>query len=419
MAKLQPVRGTQDIWGEQARRHSWVVDVFRSVASRYGFGEIQTPIFEFTEVFKRTLGETSDVVSKEMYTFEDRGGDMMTLRPEYTAGIARSYISEGMQQHGVCKLYGWGPMFRYERPQKGRFRQFHQLDAEIIGAAEPDADIEVIAMAHQLLLELGVAEKTSLHLNSLGDQESRMDYRDALVKYFTGHKDKLSDDSRERLERNPLRILDSKDKGDRALLADAPKFEAYLNENSLRFFERVQIGLTALGIPFEVDQMLVRGLDYYCHTAFEFMTDALGAQGTVLAGGRYDGLIEQMGGQPTPGIGWAGGIERLSMLMGDLPAPDRPIAVIALGEDAAVLGSVAAYYLRLSGKRVDMAFKGNLKKQMQRANKLNACMAVIIGEDEISRGIVILRDLDTGEQREVPIEDIVETIVPEPYVPET
>lgn len=412
--KLQPVRGTQDIWGEDARRFSWVVDVFRSIASRYSFKEIHTPIFEFTDVFARTLGDTSDVVSKEMYTFEDRGGESLTLRPENTAGIARAYMSEGMQQHGVSKLASWGPMFRYERPQKGRFRQFHQLDAEIIGAAEPEADIEIIAMAHQLLLELGLGENVTLHLNSLGDQESRNNYRTALVKYFSKHKDKLSEDSLARLEKNPLRILDSKDKGDQALLGDAPSFDDYLNEQSLKFFTRVQLGLTALGIPYVLDPTLVRGLDYYCHTSFEFKTTSLGAQGTVIGGGRYDGLIEQMGGTPTAGIGWAAGIERLSMLLADLPQVERPISVIALGEDATILGSVAAYYIRLTGRTVDMAYKGNLKKRMQRANKLNASHAVIIGDDEIDKGIAIIKNLDNGEQQEVAIEEIVSKIIPEP-----
>jgi histidyl-tRNA synthetase len=412
--KLQPVRGTQDIWGEDARRFSWVVDVFRSIASRYSFKEIHTPIFEFTDVFARTLGDSSDVVSKEMYSFEDRGGESITLRPENTAGIARAYLSEGMQQFGVNKLASWGPMFRYERPQKGRYRQFHQLDAEIIGAAEPEADIEIIAMANQLLLELGLVSDVTLHLNSLGDAESRANYREALVEYFSKHKDKLSEESLVRLKNNPLRILDSKDAGDQALLEDAPSFDQYLNQASLKFFTRVQLGLTALGIPYILDATLVRGLDYYCHTSFEFKTKSLGAQGTVIGGGRYDGLIEQMGGAPTAGIGWAAGIERLSMMLSELPQKERPISVVAIGEDATILGSVAAYYMRLTGKTVDMAFKGNLKKQMQRANKINSSHAVIIGENEIDKGVAIIKNLDSGEQHEVAIEDIVEKIVPEP-----
>lgn len=412
-AKLQPVRGTQDIWGEDARRFSWVVDIFRNISGRYGFKEIHTPIFEFTEVFARTLGETSDVVSKEMYSFEDRGGESITLRPEYTAGIARAYMTQGMQQFGVSKLASWGPMFRYERPQKGRYRQFHQLDAEIIGAPEPEADIEMIAMANQLLVELGLAEKVELHLNSLGDKESRDNYRVALVSYFSKHKNKLSEDSLKRLDKNPLRILDSKDKGDRELLADAPSFDQYLNEESKQFFTRVQLGLTALGIPYKLDPTLVRGLDYYSHTSFEFITTDLGSQGTVIGGGRYDGLMEQMGGQPTAGIGWAAGIERLAMLIADLPQAERPISIIALGDDATIIGTVAAYYLRQAGRVVDMAFKGGLKKRMQRANKLNSTHAIIIGDDEIAKGVAIIKNLDSGDQTEVAIEEIVEKIVPE------
>ena len=348
-----------------------------------------------------------------MYTFEDRGGEEITLRPEYTAGIARAYISEGMQQFGTLKFYGFGPMFRYERPQKGRYRQFHQLDAEIIGAPEPQADIEVITLGYQLLLELGIADKVKLHINSLGDMTSRKAYREALVKYFSGVKGKLSDDSIERLGKNPLRILDSKDEGDRLLVANAPKFSDYLNQESVVFFEAVKTGLLALGIPFEIDEKLVRGLDYYCHTVFEFITTDLGSQGAVIAGGRYDGLVELMGGPATPGVGWASGIERLGMLLNEVPEPQRPIAIIPIGEDAKILGSEFSYLLRLAGERVDMAFRGNLKKRMQRANKLNAKIAVILGDEEINKGIVLVKNLDNSEQEEVSFDMLLETLVPE------
>ncbi|GER01043.1 histidine--tRNA ligase [Iodidimonas gelatinilytica] len=312
MSKLQPVRGTRDIFGPDARRFSHVVKVYQKIALAYGFEEISTPIFEFTDVFKRTLGETSDVVTKEMYSFADRSGEMLTLRPEYTAGIARAWMSGGLAQHGVMKLFAHGPMFRYERPQKGRYRQFHQLDAEIIGAAEPAADIELLALAWQLLCDLGISDEITLHLNSLGDSESRAAYRTALVDYFSDHEAKLSDDSRTRLHKNPMRILDSKDPGDRALLGDAPRISDYLNDLSKDFFGAVCEGVAALDIPYTHDERLVRGLDYYSHTAFEFITQALGSQGTVLGGGRYDGLIELMGGPSTPGVGWAAGIERLA-----------------------------------------------------------------------------------------------------------
>lgn len=410
MAKLQPVRGTHDLLPEDSRRHRHVVEVFRNVAERFAFGEISTPIFEFTEVFKRTLGETSDVVSKEMYTFTDRGGEEVTLRPEYTAGIARAFISGGLAQNLPLKFYGHGPMFRYERPQKGRQRQFHQLDAEILGVAEPLADIEVIALGAQLLEDLGVAALTELELNTLGDQESRAAYRDALLTYFSDFHDKLSGDSVKRLERNPLRILDSKDEGDRRIVADAPLMADYLNDHSATFFAAVKDGLDRLGIAYRVNPRLVRGLDYYTHTAFEFTTQALGAQGAVVAGGRYDGLIEAMGGQPTPGIGWAAGIERLAMLVGDIDAAKRAIAVIPVGNEAAHEALEMTHRLRRDGFTVDLGYRGNLQKRLKRANKLGACAALILGDDERAQGAVTLRDLDTGEQVLIPLPELTDRL---------
>lgn len=406
MARLQPVRGTHDILPEDGRRFRHIVETFRTLAERYGMGEIATPIFEFTEVFKRTLGETTDVVTKEMYTFEDRSGDQITLRPEYTAGIVRAFISNGMQQSLPCKLYAVGPMFRHERPQKGRLRQFHQLDVEIIGAPEPAADVEVLALAWDLLCALGLGGKVTLELNSLGDAESRTTYRDALVDHFSAYKDRLSADSLDRLERNPLRILDSKDEGDRAVIADAPMMTDHLNETSKAFFDAVCEGLTALDIPYTVNARLVRGLDYYTHTAFEFTTESLGAQGTVLAGGRYDGLVEQLGGPATPGIGWASGIERLAMLLDDpAPAP-RPIAVVPLGEAAEGEALALCHKLRGDGFVVDMAYRGSMNKRMKRANKINARAAVILGEDELAQKAAAVRDLDSGEQRTVPLDSL-------------
>lgn len=404
MSKLQPVRGTRDIVAAEARRFAFIAETFRRIAEAYGFDEIAPPIFEFTDVFARTLGETSDVVTKEMYTFTDRSGDSITLRPEMTAGVARAWMSGGMAQLGVAKLFGLGPMFRHERPQKGRFRQFHQLDAEIIGAAEPGADVELLAMAQQLLDDLGLAEDCVLHLNSLGDPESRQAYRAALIAYFSRHEDKLSEDSRARLQKNPMRILDSKDPGDRELVADAPRMSAHLNAASQAFFAAVTDGLDALGIAYERDERLVRGLDYYTHTAFEFVTTALGAQGTVLGGGRYDGLIAQMGGPSTPGVGWAAGIERLAMLIAEPPAGDRPVALVPMGGAAERTALMLARDLRRTGLRVDMDYKGNLKKRLNRAAKKNARAAVILGEDELAKGVAALRDLDSGEQREVALD---------------
>ena len=410
MSKLQPARGTRDIYGDEARNMAAVVETFRRVAGSYGFEDIATPIFEFTEVYKRPLGEASDIVSKEMYTFEDRGGEEVTLRPEFTAGVCRSFISEGMQQSLPCRLMSNGPAFRYERPQKGRYRQFHQINAELLGQNSPEADVDMIAMAWRLLCELGLGEKVILHLNTLGDKESRANYREALVNYFLSYKDKLSEDSLRRLESNPLRILDSKDEGDKEIVAGAPLMSDCLNEASRTFFETVKSGLKAVGVPFKHDERLVRGMDYYTHTAFEFITTELGAQGTVLAGGRYDGLIEQLGGPATPGIGWAGGIERLAMLseMGKKPA--RPVIIMPMGEAATLKAFDVAEGLRNVGATVTADRSGNLKKRLNRANKAEARFAVIIGDDEVAGGVVTLKDLDDGAQNQVAFGDLAATV---------
>src|SRR6267378_963162 len=326
MRALQSVRGTQDLLPAQMRRHRAVSETARRVAERYGFEEMATPIFEFTEVFERPIGETTDIVSKEMYSFTDRGGENITLRPENTAGVVRAVLSNALTQSTPLKFFYSGPMFRYERPQKGRFRQFHQIGVELLGVPQSQADIEVIALGQRILGALGIADKVVLELNTLGDPESRAAYRDALVAYFSARFSELSEDSRRRLERNPLRILDSKDPGDQRLAAEAPDFAEYLNDASREFFARVRDGLDALGVVYRLNPRLVRGLDYYTHTAFEFVTTELGTQGTVIGGGRYDGLVELMGGPAMPGVGWAAGIERLAMLIGDPPASSRPIA---------------------------------------------------------------------------------------------
>ncbi len=405
MASLQPVRGTHDILPEDSRKHRHVVETARDVAARYGFAEIETPVFEFTEVFTRTLGETSDIVTKEMYTFQDRGGEEITLRPEGTAGIARALISNGLAQDLPLKFFYAGPMFRYERPQKGRLRQFHQFGVELLGIATPQADIEVIALAAHILEALGVLDNTRLEINTLGDRESREAYRAVLVEYLAQHRDALSADSKERLERNPLRILDSKDPGDRRILQNAPLFTDYLNPVSQAFFNQVCDGLEALDVAYVRNPRLVRGLDYYCHTAFEYTTEALGAQGTVLAGGRYDGLIAAMGGRDTPGTGWAAGVERLAMLLGEVPPAPRPIAIIPMGEADAPAMKLADD-LRRAGFAVELGYSGNMGKRMKRADKLRARAAVILGTDEMSRGAVTLRDLDSGEQTEVALADL-------------
>ncbi|RED48064.1 histidine--tRNA ligase [Aestuariispira insulae] len=407
MAVLQPVRGTYDLLPEAMRAHRHVVDTAAGVTLCYGFEEVATPVFEFTEVFSRTLGDTSDVVTKEMYSFETQGGDHITLRPENTAGVARAFITNGLAQHAPVKCFYAGPMFRYEKPQKGRQRQFHQIGVELIGAAQPQADVEVIAAGVAVLKSLGIYEETTLELNTLGDPASRTAYRDALVAYFSAHKDKLSEDSLMRLEKNPLRILDSKDPSDRELVKDAPVFGDFLNEESKAFFKAVKDGLDSLGIAYELNPRLVRGLDYYNHTCFEFTTQALGAQGTVMAGGRYDGLIEQMGGQPTPGVGWAAGIERLAMLANDTPEAVRPMVIIPLGDAAEIRALTLAEEIRAEGYRVEMAYGGNMKKRMKHANKIDAGIAIIMGDDELAKGVAMVKDLDSGEQEEVPLEQLV------------
>lgn len=402
--KLQPARGTRDIYGKDLSAFLFVENTARDFAKRYGFGEIQTPVFESTEVFARGVGETSDIVSKEMYTFTDRGGESFTLRPEGTAGVVRAFISEGMEQNQPVKLFYAGPMFRYERPQKGRYRQLHQVGVEVLGATAPQTDVEVLCLAWDFLSALGLQPFIRLELNTLGDAESRAAYREALVTYFEQYKDQLSEDSRVRLEKNPLRILDSKDEGDKKIVENAPAMIDYLNEDSRAFFENVKAGLTEMGIPFVVNPRLVRGLDYYRHTVFEFITDSLGAQGTVLGGGRYDGLVEELGGPKTAGIGFGAGIDRLSLLLqetGKQPAEPRPIAVIPVGEDILLPVMKIAHDLRQNGFIVDMAYSGNMGKRMKKANKINACAAVIMGSDEYEKGIVTVRDLDTGDQSEI------------------
>jgi histidyl-tRNA synthetase len=404
---LQPIRGTRDIIGEDQRRHSHVIDTARATASLYGFDEWTTPVFEDTAVFARTLGDTSDVVAKEMYTFADRGGDSLTLRPENTAGICRALVSNGLTQSLPQKVFYAGPMFRYERPQKGRYRQFHQIGAELIGPLEPLADAEIMALGWDILTALGVAEDVILELNTLGDAESRQAYRTALVAHFSANRDALSKDSLERLDKNPLRILDSKDEGDRALVADAPTIAPFLTPDAARFYEGVQQNLARVGVPFRENPRIVRGLDYYNHTAFEFVTTALGAQGTVMAGGRYDGLVAQMGGPQTPAVGWAAGVERLAMLLNAAPAATLPVAVVPMGEATEAAAITVLQTLRRAGIRADMAYRGNTKRRLERANKIGARAAIIIGEDELARGVAAVKDLAAGSQTDVPFDQLV------------
>lgn len=410
MAKIQNVRGTYDLYGEAKRKTKKVTANASAIVEKYGFEEIETPIFEFTEVFSRNLGDTSDIVTKEMYCFQDRGGESLTLRPEGTAGVVRSFISEGMQQNLPVKLYYNGPMFRYERPQKGRQRQFTQFGCELLGVETPQADIEVIAMAYEFIESLGLGGSITVEINSLGDAESRDAYRNKLVSYLKEHISELSEDSRNRLDKNPLRVLDSKEECDKAVVANAPLYADSLNEASSKFFTDVLAGLDKLGIKYKVNNRLVRGLDYYSHTVFELVTDKLGAQGTVLAGGRYDGLVEQMGGGKVAGIGWACGVERLSMMLDEDVSRPRPIAVIPVGDDVNAEAIKIAYDLRRAGYCVEQSYSGNLKKRMIKANKINACKAVLIGSDELAQNLVTIKDLDSGEQKSVALNDLLKEI---------
>jgi histidyl-tRNA synthetase len=380
MARIEtprPIRGTQSMIGEEADRFHYVVQTFDRVRRLYGFKRVEVPVFEATAVFARSLGETTDVVSKEMYTFEDRGGDSLTLRPEFTAGIARAYLTEGWQQYAPLKVATHGPLFRYERPQKGRFRQFHQLDAEVIGAAEPTADVELLCLADQLLRELGITEGVTLKLNTLGDVASRDAWRAALITHFEAHRSELSEDSVARLEKNPLRILDSKDPRDRPAADSAPKM--VLSGEAEDFFAKVREGLDAAGVAYEIAPHLVRGLDYYRHTAFEFVTDRLGAQGTVLGGGRYDGLIETLGGPHTPAVGWAAGIERLGMLLNGDEAVARPdIVVVADSEETEGLAVEITQLFRTGRIASALINTGKVRRRFDKAAEIGASAIVAL-----------------------------------------
>ena len=376
-----------------------VVAAFDRVRRLYGFRRVEVPILEATDVFARTMGETTDVVSKEMYSFEDRSGDPVTMRPEFTAGIARAYLSEGWQQYAPLKVATHGPAFRYERPQKGRFRQFHQLDAEIIGAGEAAADVELLAFADQLLRELGI-DGVTLQLNTLGDAQTRDAWREALVDYFSARADDLSEESRDRLQRNPLRILDSKDARDKAIADGAPAIDDFLTPEARDFFAQVTAGLDAAGVAWTRNPGLVRGLDYYRHTAFEFVTDRLGAQGAVIAGGRYDGLIEALGGPYTPAVGWAAGIERLAMLI-DEPEPEKLDVILVIEDDESVTARTAMRFqaqLRASGFSTDLVVTGAPRKRYLKAQKAEPLHVLVLrAESDNSIFVDIKRGWGSGD----------------------
>ena len=399
---MQSVRGTHDLLPEEFLKHTQILDKARMQTAAAGFHEIATPHMEFRSVFDRTLGITSDIISKEMYEINDRMGEgNIVLRPEGTAGVVRSVISNGLTQNLPLKYFYQGPMFRYERPQKGRLRQFHQIGVELIGCKDPIGDVEVIVLAYNLIKSLGLEPRVKLEINTLGDQESRDIYRSQLVNYLNDYRDQLSQESKIRLTKNPLRILDSKDPKDREILQNAPKFSEFLNQISQDFFQSVLEGLKALEIPYRHNEKLVRGLDYYCHTAFEFTTEELGTQGTILAGGRYDGLFPMMGGPLIPSVGWAGGIERFAMMLDAIPLP-RPYVMIAGGEAYFPQALKIADSLRRTGLRVEMAYQTHIGKALKYSNKISAKGALILGEDEAKAGTITFKNLDSGDQKVVP-----------------
>ncbi|WP_339045428.1 histidine--tRNA ligase [Candidatus Mesenet endosymbiont of Agriotes lineatus] len=402
--KLQEIRGTKDLLPDEYFKLKYVQEVAESISRLYGFLPIDTPILEFTEVFTKALGETSDVIMKEMYTFDDKGGESITLRPEFTAAIARLFIGKRLQP--PIKLFSTGPIFRYERPQKCRQRQFHQINFESFGNREPQADTEIIALGYHILSKLGLNDKIRLEINSLGDDETIKAYRSALVEYLTKYKDSLSEVSRKRLEINPLRILDSKDDKDKELLLHVPKINNFYTECSRKFFDEVLSGLENLGIPYLINTKLVRGLDYYCHTVFEFATEDLGAQGAVLAGGRYDGLIAAMGGSKTSAIGFAGGIERIIELIDYKHKYIRPITLIPIGNDAEKYAISLAFKLRQNRYYIIWGYSGTTRQRMGYANKINACVSLIFGDEELSDKKIKLKNMDTQEEQKVDLNNI-------------
>jgi histidyl-tRNA synthetase len=402
------VRGTKDLFAQDYLAHQYIISAATKIANAYAYLPLQTPIFEYTSIFSRSMGQTSDVVGKEMYSFEDRSGDSLTLRPEFTAAVVRSFISNNFGHKLPVKFFSHGPVFRHERPQSFRFRQFHQINFEYFGLDNYLADAEIISMAALFLDNLEILDKTTLELNSLGDKETREKYQQALIAYFHDFKDELSLDSQVRLAKNPMRILDSKDVGDQKIVANCPIYSDYYNSYSSDFFAQLKHTLTQLGVAYSINPRLVRGLDYYNHTTFEFITKDLGACGTILAGGRYNGLVKLLGGNDTPAIGFASGIERLAGLISPPSnlAP-RAIMVMAVGKDTLEKALKIAHTLRSNNLTVAINYKHDIAKQMQHANEINAKFAVIIGTDEDLAHQVKVKDLDLRSEELVSQDNLI------------
>ncbi len=412
MGSIQALRGTRDILPEEVRYWQQVEAIASSILDRAAYQEIRPPIFEQTDLFERGIGEATDVVGKEMYTFLDKGERSVTLRPEGTAGVVRAYIEHGLQaQGGVQRLWYKGPMFRYERPQAGRQRQFHQLGVEVIGSADPRADAEVIAIATDILQTVGLKD-LRLEINSVGNSDDRPRYRQALVDYLTPYKEELDPDSQQRLTRNPLRILDSKDKRTSEIVAQAPSILDYLGADSKRHFEQVQQLLSDLGISYKINPRLVRGLDYYTYTAFEIISDDLGSQATVCAGGRYDGLVAQLGGSDTPAVGWGMGLERLIMLLQQKQGSTHKVLdfyVVSRGDKAEAQALILAQKLRKTGFSVELDLSGSaFKKQFARADRSGAVACLILGDEEAQNQTVQLKWMASKEQIAIAIADLLE-----------
>lgn len=417
--KIKAPRGTMDILPEQAKKWQYIEKQFKSICQRYNYKEIRTPLFEHTELFQRSVGDTTDIVQKEMYEFKDRGGRSITLRPEGTAPVARAYVENKLygdpkQPH---KLFYFMQMFRYERPQQGRMRQLNQFGVEVLGSKDPAIDAEVIDLAMTCYKELGLTS-LKLVINSLGDEESRAQYRKALVEHFTPHKEELCKDCQTRLEQNPLRVLDCKTDSEHPAMKKAPSILDYLNEESRSYFDKVKSYLTTIGVDYEIDPNLVRGLDYYNHTAFEIMSEAegFGAITTLAGGGRYNGLVEELGGPSTPGIGFGMGIERLLLALEaeniSLPLTNQlDYYMVTMGERADVESFRIIHYLRKHGIQVDKDYQGRKPKaQFKAANRLNVRYVLVLGDEELDKEIINLKDMETGEQEEIPLTNLVQTL---------
>ena len=407
MENLRTVRGVNDILPDVMHKHNYINQIGASVCNQSCYEQVDTPIFEFADLFIKPLGETSDIVTKENYIFKDKSNNTLMLRPEGTTSVVRAAINAGLTQNLPKRFFYYGPMFRYERPQKGRLRQFNQFGIELLGIDNVFGDVEVINLGYNFLKKLKLLNKIDLVINTLGDQESRLKYREKLVIYFNKYKNDLSEESKVRLKKNPLRILDSKSNKDREIINTAPDYSKFLNKESTKYFEDVCKALNDLDIPFSSNSKLVRGLDYYSHTTFEFKTNLIGAQDTILAGGRYDGLSKMISNLSLPGVGWAAGIERIALMI-EKKYTFNPLVVLIPQMDTHNF-KVLEFYKKLLdvGIRTEMIYSGSLNKKLKRANKISATFAVIVGENEIKKNVVQLKNFQNGEQVEMKFEELI------------